>query len=145
MMLINCISTSFAFYVKETSYRTLDHPILGPKFGPIPNAKSMFFPNSTNKFWIWQKKLELSENLTIAPLLCFACSKRPEFLRILSVKQYWHQSRAITLWTNLRKMTANNPNVDLVSINNYIKFGQNLSTCSKDIERKQNFGVNQGP
>ena len=29
-------------------------------------------------------KLELSENLTIAPLQCFARSKRPEFLRILS-------------------------------------------------------------
>ena len=24
--------------------RALDHPILGPKFGPIPNSKSMFFP-----------------------------------------------------------------------------------------------------
>ena len=31
-----------------------------------------------------KKKLELSENLTIAPLQCFACSKRPEFHRILS-------------------------------------------------------------
>ena len=41
-------------------------------------------------------------------------------------------------------MTANNPNVDLVSINSYIKFGQNLSICSQDIELKQNFGVNQG-
>ena len=30
------------------------------------------------------EKLELSENLTIAPLQCFAWSKRPEFLRILS-------------------------------------------------------------
>ena len=41
-------------------------------------------------------------------------------------------------------MTAYNPNVDLVSINSYIKFGQNLSICSQDIEQKQNFGVNQG-
>ena len=41
-------------------------------------------------------------------------------------------------------MTANNPKVDLVSINSYIKFGQNLSICSQDIEQKQNFGVNQG-
>ena len=47
--------------------------------------------------------------------------------------------------TYLRKMTANNPNVDLVSINSYITFGQNLSICSQDIERKRNFGVNQGP
>ena len=29
-------------------------------------------------------QLEMSENLTIAPLQCFACSKRQEFLRILS-------------------------------------------------------------
>ena len=43
------------------------------------------------------------------------------------------------------KMTANNPTIDLVSINSYIKFGQNLSICAQDIERKQNFGVNQGP
>ena len=46
--------------------------------------------------------------------------------------------------TNLRKMTANNPKVELVSLNSYIKFGENLSICSKDIEQKQNFGVNQG-
>ena len=31
-----------------------------------------------------KKKLELSEKLTIAPLQCLACSKRPECLRILS-------------------------------------------------------------
>ena len=38
-------------------------------------------------------------------------------------------------------MTANNPNIDLVSINSYIKFGQNLSICSEDIELKQIFGI----
>ena len=43
--------------------------------------------------------------------------------------------------TNLRKMTANNPKVDLVSLNSYTKFGQNLSICSQDIEQKQAFGV----
>ena len=48
-------------------------------------------------------------------------------------------------FTNLRKKTANNPNVYHVSINRYIKFGQNLSICSHDIEQKQIFGVNQGP
>ena len=42
-------------------------------------------------------------------------------------------------------MTANNPYVDLVSINSHLKFGQNLSICSQDIEQKRNFGVNQGP
>ena len=46
--------------------------------------------------------------------------------------------------TDMRKMTANNPNVDLVSVNSYIKFGQNLSICPQDIDRKPIFGVNQG-
>ena len=42
-------------------------------------------------------------------------------------------------------MTCNNPNPDLVNLNPYTKFDEILSFCSKDIERKQNFGVNQGP
>ena len=29
--------------------------------------------------------------------------------------------------------------------NAYIKFGEILSFCSQDIERKRNFGINQGP
>ena len=40
-------------------------------------------------------------------------------------------------------MTHNDPNIDLVTINAYIKFGEILSICSQDIERKQNSGVNQ--
>ena len=47
--------------------------------------------------------------------------------------------------TNVQKMTCNNPKLDLVNMNAYIKFGENLSICSQDIELKQNFGVNQGP
>ena len=47
--------------------------------------------------------------------------------------------------TNLRKMTCNNPKLDLVNMNAYIKFGENMSVSSQDIERKRNFGVNQGP
>ena len=35
--------------------------------------------------------------------------------------------------------------IDLVNMNAYIKFGEILSICSEDSERKQNFGVNQGP
>ena len=30
-------------------------------------------------------------------------------------------------------------------MNAYIKFGENMSSSSQDIERKQNFVVNQGP
>ena len=44
----------------------------------------------------------------------------------------------------MRKMTCNNPNVDIVNMYAYTKLGEILSNCSQDIERKQNFGVNQG-
>ena len=42
-------------------------------------------------------------------------------------------------------MMCNNPNIDLVNMNVYMKFDEVLSICSKDIERKRNFGINQGP
>ena len=45
----------------------------------------------------------------------------------------------------MQKMLCNNTNVDLLNLNAYIKFGEILSICSQDIERKQNYGVNQGP
>ena len=45
----------------------------------------------------------------------------------------------------LRKMTGNNPKLDLVNFDVHTKFGQILSICSQDIERKQNSDVNQGP
>ena len=35
-------------------------------------------------------------------------------------------------------MMCNNPNLDLVNMNAYFKFGEILSICSQDIERKQN-------
>ena len=40
---------------------------------------------------------------------------------------------------------CNNPNLGLVNMNAYIKFGEILSICSQDTELKQNSGVNQGP
>ena len=45
----------------------------------------------------------------------------------------------------LRKMTGNNPKLDVVSVDVYTKFGQILSIRSQDIEQKQNYDVNQGP
>ena len=77
-----------------------------------------------------EKEQELSENLTIALLQCFACSQRPEFLSILSGNVILTSIKGHNALTSLGKMTANNPNVDLVSINSYIKFGQNLSIRS---------------
>ena len=46
--------------------------------------------------------------------------------------------------TYLRKMTYY-PKLDLVNMNSYIKFGENLSICSVDFDQKQNFVLNQGP
>ena len=44
----------------------------------------------------------------------------------------------------LRKMTGNNPKLDLVDVDMHTKFCQILSIRSPDIERKQNSDVNQG-
>ena len=33
---------------------------------------------------------------------------------------------------------CNNPNIDLVNMNAYIKFGELMTICSQDIEWKQN-------
>ena len=45
----------------------------------------------------------------------------------------------------MRKMTCKIPNLDLVNMNAFIKFGENLYICSQDIEQKQNFGINHRP
>ena len=45
----------------------------------------------------------------------------------------------------LRKMTGNNPKLDLVSDDVHTKFGRILSIRSQDIERKRNSDINQGP
>ena len=43
---------------------------------------------------------------------------------------------------NLQKMTALQPNTDIVNDNVYTKFCFNLSICSQDIEQKPNTDVN---
>ena len=42
-------------------------------------------------------------------------------------------------------MRGNNPKLDLVNVDVHTKFDEILSICSKDIERKQNADVDQGP
>ena len=42
----------------------------------------------------------------------------------------------------LRKMMGNNPKLDVVNVDVHTKFGQILSICSRDIERKRNSDVN---
>ena len=41
-------------------------------------------------------------------------------------------------------MMGNNPKLDLVNVDVHTKYGQILSICSQDIERKQKSDVNQG-
>ena len=36
------------------------------------------------------------------------------------------------------KRKCNNPKID-INMNAYIKFGENLSICSEDVERKRNY------
>ena len=43
---------------------------------------------------------------------------------------------------NKSQMLGNNPNLDLVNMNAYIKIGEILSICSQDIKRKRNSDVN---
>ena len=45
----------------------------------------------------------------------------------------------------LRKMTGNNPKLDLVNVDVHTKFGRILSMRSQYIERKRNSDINQGP
>ena len=45
----------------------------------------------------------------------------------------------------LRKITGNNPKLDLVNVDVHTKFGWILSIPSQAIERKRNSDINQGP
>ena len=66
-------------------------------------------------------------------------------LKILSGKEILTSIKGRNSVKILRKMTSNNPKRDLVAVDVYTKFGQILSICSQDIERKRNSDVNQGP
>ena len=41
-------------------------------------------------------------------------------------------------------MMYNNPKLDLVNTNTYIKFDENMSSSSPDFEQKRNFGIKKG-
>ena len=45
----------------------------------------------------------------------------------------------------IKKLCSTHDLLDLVNMNAYIKFSDNVSVSSRNIERKRNFGVNQGP
>ena len=66
-------------------------------------------------------------------------------LKILSGNQILTSIKGRNSVKILRKMTGNNPRLDLVNDDVHTKFGRILSIRSQDIERKQNSDVNQGP
>ena len=47
--------------------------------------------------------------------------------------------------TNLRNFTLYNPNLDIINVNVYTKFGIILSIGSQDIEGQRNSDIIQGP
>ena len=66
-------------------------------------------------------------------------------LKILCEKEILTSFKGHNSVLNWRKLTVNNPKLDVVNINAYEKFGQNPFLHSHDIERKQNSDIIQGP
>ena len=66
-------------------------------------------------------------------------------LKILSGNEILTSIKGRNSVKNLQKMTGDNPKLDHVNVDVHTKFGQILSICSRDIERKRNSDVNQGP
>ena len=69
----------------------------------------------------------------------------PSVLEILRGNEIRTSIKGLNSVKILRKMTGNNPKVDVVNVDVHTKFDQTLSICSRDIERKQNSDINQGP
>ena len=65
-------------------------------------------------------------------------------LKILSGNEILTSIKGCNSVKILRKMTGNNPKLDLVNVDEHTKSGQILSICSQDIERKRNSDINQG-
>ena len=66
------------------------------------------------------------------------------FLKLLSGNEILMSIKGRTSVKIRRKMTGNNPKLDLVNVDVHTKFRQILSICSQAIERKRNCDVNQG-
>ena len=66
-------------------------------------------------------------------------------LKILSGNEILTSIKGCNSVKILRKMTVNNPKLDVVNVDVHTKFLRILSIRSQDIERKRNSDVNQGP
>ena len=69
----------------------------------------------------------------------------PLVLKLLSGNEILTSIKGRNSVANLRNLTLYNPNLDIIYVNVYIKFGYILSIGSHDIERKRNSNINQGP
>ena len=69
----------------------------------------------------------------------------PLVLKILSGNEILTSIKGCNSVTNLQTLTLYNPNLDIINVNVYTKFGLVLSMSSEDIERKRNSDINQGP
>ena len=69
----------------------------------------------------------------------------PLVLKILSGNEILTSIKGHNSVTNLRNLPLYNPNLDIINVNVYTKFGLILSIVSQDIERKRNSNINQGP
>ena len=66
-------------------------------------------------------------------------------LKILSGNEILTSNKGHNPVENLRKLTCNNPNLELVNIHAYAKFGQIPYIYPQDIVLKRNSDLNQGP
>ena len=83
----------------------------------------------------------LSMSMCIQNLVKFC----PLVLKILSGNKILTSIKVCSSVANLRNLMLYNPNLYTIHVNVYTKFGLILSIGSQDIERKQNFEINQGP
>ena len=66
-------------------------------------------------------------------------------LKILSENRILTSIMGSDSATNLQKLTPYIPNLGLVNVYVYTKFGQILPICSEDIKWRRNSYINQGP
>ena len=68
----------------------------------------------------------------------------PLVLKISSVNKILTSIKGRNSVVNLQNLTLHNPNLDIIYVNVYTKFGEILSIGSQDVERKRNSNINQG-
>ena len=69
----------------------------------------------------------------------------PLVLKILSGSKILTSIKGRNSVANLRNLPLYNPNLDIINVNVYTKFGLIPSIGSQDIELKRNSNINQGP